>query len=55
MISSTTPGSIDVEEPPNANLCPPGWYLLFVLRFEPGAVARALGPRHAVVGQRRAS
>jgi plastocyanin len=31
VISSTTPGSIDVEEPPNANLCPPGWYLLFVL------------------------
>ena len=24
-------GSIDVEEPPNANLAPPGWYLLFVL------------------------
>lgn len=31
VISGGAAGSIDVEEPPNANLAPPGWYLLFVL------------------------
>jgi hypothetical protein len=24
-------GSIDVEAPPNGNVAPPGWYLMFVL------------------------
>jgi hypothetical protein len=31
VISGGGAGSIDVEEPPNTNLAPPGWYLLFVL------------------------
>jgi len=31
VISGTAAGSITVEGPPNANLAPPGWYLLFVL------------------------
>lgn len=31
VISGTGAGTIDVESPPNANLAPPGWYLLFLL------------------------
>jgi hypothetical protein len=31
VISGTGAGTIDVESPPNPNLAPPGWYLLFVL------------------------
>lgn len=31
VISGVGPGTVSVEPPPNANLAPPGWYLLFVL------------------------
>jgi hypothetical protein len=31
VISGLGAGAIDVEEPPNPNLAPPGWYLLFIL------------------------
>jgi hypothetical protein len=31
VISGVGAGTLDVEEPPHANLAPPGWYLLFVL------------------------
>lgn len=31
VIAGTGAGTLDVEAPPNANLAPPGWYLLFIL------------------------
>lgn len=31
VIAGTGAGTLDVEAPPNANLAPPGWHLLFVL------------------------
>jgi hypothetical protein len=31
VIAGTGAGTLDVESPPNANLAPPGWYLLFIL------------------------
>lgn len=31
VIAGTGPGTLDVEPPPNANLAPHGWYLLFIL------------------------
>jgi hypothetical protein len=31
VISGAGGGTVNVESPPNANLAPPGWYLLFVL------------------------
>lgn len=31
VIAGTGPGTLDVEPPPNSNLAPPGWYLLFIL------------------------
>lgn len=31
VISGVGPGTLDVEEPPQANIAPPGWYLLFIL------------------------
>jgi hypothetical protein len=31
VIAGTGPGTLDVQTPPNANLAPPGWYLLFIL------------------------
>jgi hypothetical protein len=31
VIAGTGPGTLNVETPPNANLAPPGWYLLFIL------------------------
>lgn len=31
VIAGTGPGTLDVKTPPNANLAPPGWYLLFIL------------------------
>lgn len=31
VIAGTGAGTLDVETPPNANLAPPGWYLLFIL------------------------
>lgn len=31
VITGTGPGTLDVEEPPQVNLAPPGWYLLFIL------------------------
>lgn len=31
VVAGVAAGSLDVEGPPNANLAPPGWYLLFVL------------------------
>lgn len=31
VISAVAGGSLDVEAPPQANLAPPGWYLLFIL------------------------
>jgi hypothetical protein len=31
VISGVGPGTITVDEPPQANLAPPGWYLLFIL------------------------
>jgi len=31
VIAGRGPGTLDVKTPPNANLAPPGWYLLFIL------------------------
>jgi hypothetical protein len=31
VVSGVGAGTLDVESPPNANLAPPGWYLMFVL------------------------
>ncbi|MCA1587839.1 MAG: DUF1929 domain-containing protein [Chloroflexi bacterium] len=31
VISATGAATIDVQSPPDPNLAPPGWYLLFVL------------------------
>ena len=31
VIAGRGPGTLDVETPPNSNLAPPGWYLLFIL------------------------
>jgi hypothetical protein len=31
VISGVAPGALTVEAPPQANLAPPGWYLLFIL------------------------
>lgn len=31
VITGIGAGTVDVEEPPNANLAPPGWYLMFIL------------------------
>lgn len=31
VIAGIGPGTLNVETPPNANLAPPGWYLLFIL------------------------
>ena len=31
VIAGVGAGTVDVEEPPQANLAPPGWYLLFIL------------------------
>jgi len=31
VIAGTGPGTLNVETPPNADLAPPGWYLLFIL------------------------
>jgi hypothetical protein len=31
VVSGTGAGTIDVDAPPNANVAPPGWYLLFLL------------------------
>jgi len=31
VITGLGAGTVDVEEPPQANLAPPGWYLLFIL------------------------
>jgi hypothetical protein len=31
VISGVGPGTLDVDEPPQPNLAPPGWYLLFIL------------------------
>ncbi len=31
VISGTSAGSVDVQAPPNANIAPPGYYLLFIL------------------------
>lgn len=31
VIAGTGPGTLDVQGPPNANLAPPGWYVLFIL------------------------
>jgi plastocyanin len=31
VIAGIGPGTLDVEPPPNANLAPPGWYLLYLL------------------------
>lgn len=31
VIAGTGAGTLDVASPPNANLAPPGWYLLFIL------------------------
>ncbi|HEV7474127.1 MAG TPA: galactose oxidase-like domain-containing protein [Pyrinomonadaceae bacterium] len=34
VIAGAGAGTLNVETPPNANLAPPGWYLLFVLDFD---------------------
>ena len=34
VIAGTGGGTLNVERPPNANLCPPGWYLMFILDFD---------------------
>lgn len=34
VIAGTGPGTLNVGTPPNANLAPPGWYLLFILDFD---------------------
>jgi hypothetical protein len=31
VIAAVGAGTLDVEEPPQANLAPPGWYLMFIL------------------------
>ena len=31
VIAGTGPGTLSVQGPPNANLAPPGWYVLFIL------------------------
>ena len=34
-ITGIAGGVLNVAEPPNANLAPPGWYLLFIFGFKP--------------------
>jgi hypothetical protein len=34
VIAGAGPGTLNVQTPPNPNLAPPGWYLLFVLDFD---------------------
>ena len=34
VIAGTGPGTLNVEAPPEANLAPPGWYLMFILNFD---------------------
>ena len=34
VIAGTGPGTLNVQGPPNANLAPPGWYVLFILNSD---------------------
>ena len=34
VIAGIGPGTLNVQSPPNANLAPPGWYLLFILDWD---------------------
>jgi hypothetical protein len=34
VIAGTGAGVLNVETPPNANLAPPGWYVMYILNFD---------------------